>query len=184
MNYREIIQASLFIVFSIFCVEGLANDEIDMVQKLGIKEEVVKLDSLISRKVKKNHYLSQFGELRHVHSYGQDMYTNKIKWEEYVETITCSDTIDIVSKIQQGCKIYSDFYNKKLLTVGDETFYCVFVPIGSGIPLWLISVYKKTDNNWYLVERGTVVRKVLVITARINSNNDKILLFLRSIHIS
>ena len=67
MNYRVILQAALFIVFSIFCVEGLANDEIDMVQKLGIKEEVVKLDSLISRKVKKNHYLSQFGDLRHVH---------------------------------------------------------------------------------------------------------------------
>ena len=50
MNYREIIQAALFIVFSIFCVEGLANDEIDMVQKLGIKEEVVKLGSpVISR---------------------------------------------------------------------------------------------------------------------------------------
>ena len=112
-----------------------------------------------------------------LYSYGQNMYTEKIKWEEHVETITCSDTCEIVSKIQQVCKINSHYYNKKLLTVGDETFYCVFVPIGSGIPWWLISVYKKTDNNWKLVARGTVVRDALVLTARISPNNDKILFF-------
>ena len=176
MNYRKIKQAVLFLVFSIFCVEGLANDEIDMVQKLGIKEEVVKLDSLISRKVKKNHYLSQFGELRHVHSFGQDMYTNKIKWEEHVETITCSDTCDIISIIQQGCAWELIFY-KKMLTFGDQSFYCVFVPIGSGVSRWLISVYLKKEDKWHLVAKGTIVRDVLALTARINSNNDKILFF-------
>jgi hypothetical protein len=105
------------------------------------------------------------------------MYTDKIKWEEHIESIICSDTIDIVSKIQQGCKIDLDFYNKKLLTVGDETFYCVFVPIGSGIPLWLISVYLKKEDKWNLVARGTIVRERYVLTARFSSNNDKILFF-------
>ena len=111
-----------------------------------------------------------------LYSYGQDMYTEKINWEEHVENITCSDTCDIVSKIQERCTYELIFY-KKMLTIGDQSFYCVFVPIGSGIPLWLISVYKKTENNWNLVARGTIVRDRFVLSARFSSNNDKILFF-------
>ncbi|MBQ0058144.1 MAG: hypothetical protein KBT20_10855 [Bacteroidales bacterium] len=109
-------------------------------------------------------------------SFGQDMYTDKIKWEEHVETITCSDTCEIVSKIQQGYTYKLQFY-KKLLTIGDESFYCVFVPIGSGILRWLISVYLKKEDKWNLVARSTVVRERYVLTARFSSNNDKILFF-------
>ena len=109
-------------------------------------------------------------------SFGQDMYTDRIKWEEHVETITCSDSSDIVSKIQQECT-HELIFHKKLLTIGDKSFYCVFVPIGSGIPRWLISVYLKKKDKWNLVARGTVVRNVLALTARINSNNDKILFY-------
>ena len=110
-----------------------------------------------------------------MNSFGQDMYTEKIKWEEHVESITCSDTCDIISKEQQRYHFKLHFH-KKLLITGNQSFYCVFVPFGSGIPWWSISVYKKNENKWNLAARGTVVRPV-ALTARISSNNDKILFF-------
>lgn len=118
-----------------------------------------------------------------LYSFGQDMYTDKIKWEEHVETITCSDTCEIVSKIQQECTYKLNFYNK-LLTIGDKSFYCVFVPIGSGISKWLISVYQKKEDKWNLVARGTIVRERYVLTARFSSNNDKILFFTANFNVS
>ncbi len=111
-----------------------------------------------------------------LYSYGQDMYTEKIKWEEHIETIACSDTCDIVSKIQEGCAYELNFYKKKL-TIGDQSFYCVFVPVGSGISRWLISVFLKIEDKWNLVARGTIVRERYVLTARFSPNNDKILFF-------
>lgn len=118
-----------------------------------------------------------------LYSLGQDMYTDKIKWDEHVETITCSDTCEIVSKIQQECTYKLNFYNK-LLTIGDESFYCVFVPIGSGVSRWLISVYSKQEDKWYSVARGTVTRNVIALTARISPNNDKILFFTANCKVS
>lgn len=111
-----------------------------------------------------------------LYSYGQDMYTEKIKWEEHVENITCSDTCDIVSKIQERCTYELIFY-KKMLTNSEHSFFCIFVPVGSGIPSWGIYVYKKNDNHWDLIARGSVVRSVYALTARFSANKDKILFF-------
>ena len=110
-----------------------------------------------------------------MYSFGQDMYTEKIKWEEHVESVSYVDTCDMVLTIKQEYR-YKPSYTK-MLTNSEHSFFCIFVPVGSGIPSWGIYVYKNNDNHWDLIARGSVVRSVYALTARFSANKDKILFF-------
>ncbi|MBO4597109.1 MAG: hypothetical protein J5676_04420 [Bacteroidaceae bacterium] len=111
-----------------------------------------------------------------VYSFGQDMYTEKIKWEEHVESVSYVDTCDIVLAIKHGYRYKPRYYTKMLIN-SEYSFFCIFVSIGSGIPSWGISVYIKNDNHWNMIARGAVVRPVYALTARFSANEDKILFF-------
>jgi hypothetical protein len=55
------------------CLETGAQNTIDMVNKLGIKEDIEKLEKLVARKVNNDNFMRQFGELRQVHVFRLSM---------------------------------------------------------------------------------------------------------------
>ena len=57
----------LAFVLYLFCIGVYAQETVDMVAKLGIKEDVEKLESLVARKVQKNTLLNQSGKLKQIH---------------------------------------------------------------------------------------------------------------------
>lgn len=112
-----------------------------------------------------------------MYSFGQDMYMEKIKWKEHVDSVSCTDTCDIVLTTKQKYRYQFRYFTKMLTTIRKQSFYCIFVPYGSGIPWWSIFVYEKENEKWNLVAQGSVVRPVCALTARISSNNNEILFF-------
>ena len=103
------------------------------------------------------------------------MNCNKIEWvnQDSLEHKCFADTCQIKDYIfkdlpQQLIKNYT-----KVLKIKGNSYYCCFLPIGSGCSITLINIYKQGKSQWENVARGRVSGPIF-ITADFDSINNRI----------
>ena len=103
------------------------------------------------------------------------MNCNKIEWvnQDSLEHISFADTIQIKDYY---FKDFPQQYIKdctKVLKIQGKSYYCCFMPIGSGESIFLINIYKQGKRQWEKVARGRVSGPNF-ITADFDSINNRI----------
>lgn len=103
------------------------------------------------------------------------MNCNKIEWvnQDSLEHIGFADTCQIKDYYfkdfpQQYIKDFT-----KVLKIRGKSYYCCFLPIGSGVSIFLINIYKQGKSQWENVARGRVSGPNF-ITADFDSINNRI----------
>lgn len=59
----------LIIILTLFCIQTYSQSLTDLVMKFDLKEDMVKRDELLKRRIKNNHFFDTEGELKCVHVY-------------------------------------------------------------------------------------------------------------------
>ena len=94
--------------------------------------------------------------------FSQNIYTKKIEWacEVCIKKVVYSDTCQLKEVFEKN-KYISNHYTKSM-TIDENCLFCRFIPVGSGLPIWSIEIYKQVDDQWRLVAEGEVVRPYLI----------------------
>ena len=54
------------------------------------------------------------------------------------------------------------------------SLFCRYLPVGSGLPIWIVQIYKQENDQWRLVAEGEVTRPTVSFKADYDSNNNRI----------
>lgn len=108
-----------------------------------------------------------------IDSYGQDV--NEIKWEckDNIQPFFITDTCLLTDGLQNFWGNNASYYSK-YMSINDNNFFFVFLPIGSGVPLKVIDIYRQEDYLWRLVAMGKIQEYCFSITVDLDSCNNRI----------
>lgn len=117
-----------------------------------------------------------------VNSYGQDIYEEKIRWQDNVGHVVYADSSQIMNRIpdfMRGCidKGNSEYEYIKTINVNDSRYLSMCLEIGSGMPLWQIEIYKQVNDKWKLVAVGRVYRPCHAIRVGQDSAKNKLVFY-------
>ncbi|MBR5653036.1 MAG: hypothetical protein IKX22_03030 [Prevotella sp.] len=109
------------------------------------------------------------------HEVVHESYKREIEWKskDEIEQTICADTLQMKNELYSQCGDMVDYYTKSM-TIGHSCLFFKFIPIGYGVPRWLIEIFKQEDGHWRLVAKGEIVIPVLSITADYDCCNNTI----------
>jgi hypothetical protein len=105
-----------------------------------------------------------------------DLYNDTIKWKskDSLENVVCEDTCQL-KKAELWGRL--EPVHTQSLTIDDSNLFCRYLPVGSGLPIWIVEIYKQEKEQWRLVAKGKVIRPTYSFKAEFAVHDNKIVFF-------
>lgn len=102
----------------------------------------------------------------------------KIKWQdnESLDIIAYHDTCLIRDSFEQEFGFESSSFFRSLTTDNGD-YYIGFFPVGSGLPIWQVHIFKQCDDDWRLIAQGEACRRVFTFTTDYDAYNKRLLFY-------
>ena len=55
--------------------------------------------------------------------------------------------------------------------------FCRYLPVRSGLPIWIVEIHKQEKEQWRLVAKGKVIRPTYSFRAEFDAHDNKIVFF-------
>ena len=103
-----------------------------------------------------------------------DYYCDTIKWKskDSLKHVVCVDTCRL-KQFEVGVHYLASAYTQRL-QANDISLFCRYLPVGSGLPIWKVQIYKQETDQWCLVAEGEVTRPTFSFKADYDSNHNRI----------
>ena len=106
----------------------------------------------------------------------QDFYSDTIKWEnkDSLENVVCEDTCQL-----KKAKLWGRLepVHTQRLATNDMNLFCRYLRVGSGLPIWIVEIYKQEKEQWRLVAKGKVIRPTYSFRAEFVAHDNKVVFF-------
>ena len=104
------------------------------------------------------------------------LYNETIEWEnkDSLKNIVCGDTCQL-----KGAELWGRMepVHTQRLATDDISLLCRYLPVGSGLPIWIVEIYKQEKEQWRLVAEGKVIIPTYSFRAEFDVHNNKIVFF-------
>ncbi len=105
-----------------------------------------------------------------------DLYSDTIKWEnkDSLKNVAYEDTCQLMKAELWG---RLEPVHTQMLATNDMNLFCRYLPVGSGLPIWIVEIYKQEKEQWRLVAKGKVIRPTYSFKAEFAVHDNKIVFF-------